>query len=71
MLFFGKVLAFSPPKTVFLLSIAVFEVGSLICAVSPSVNVLILGRVIAGLGATGLWVSIMSMIARVSATLPQ
>ncbi|KAL5513629.1 hypothetical protein ACEPAH_4028 [Sanghuangporus vaninii] len=66
MLFFGKVLAFEPPKTVFLVSIGIFEVGSLLCAVAPSVNVLIFGRAIAGLGATGLWVSIMSMIARIT-----
>ncbi|KAL5531054.1 hypothetical protein ACEPAG_3930 [Sanghuangporus baumii] len=66
MLFFGKVLAFEPPKTVFLVSIGIFEVGSLLCAVAPSVNILIFGRAVAGLGATGLWVSIMSMIARIT-----
>ena len=51
--FFGKVLVIAPAKSVFLLSVAVFELGSLLCAVAPSVNVLIFGRAVAGLGATG------------------
>jgi hypothetical protein len=33
--------------------------------VSLSVNFLIFGRAVSGLGAAGLWVSIMSIIARV------
>ena len=65
MLFFGKVLAIAPSKVVFLVSIAIFELGSLFCAISPSVNFLIFGRAVAGFGATGLWVSITVIIARV------
>ena len=65
MLFFGRVLAFCPPKTVFMTSITIFEIGSLLCAVSPNVNVLILGRAVAGFGGTGLWASIMSITAMV------
>ncbi|KAF9876380.1 major facilitator superfamily transporter [Colletotrichum karsti] len=41
-------------KTVFLASLLIFEVGSLVCAVSPSSSVFIVGRAIAGLGASGL-----------------
>ena len=65
MLFFGRVLSIAPAKLVFLLSIGIFEIGSLLCAVAPSVPVLIFGRAVAGFGASGLWVSIMSIIARV------
>ncbi|KAJ7441722.1 ABC transporter [Mycena latifolia] len=65
-LFFGKLLVIAPPKTVFLVSIFAFEIGSLLCALSPSVNVLIVGRAVAGLGGTGLWVSIMTIIARIT-----
>lgn len=65
MLFFGRVLSIAPAKPVFLLSVGIFELGSLLCAIAPSVAVLIFGRAVAGLGASGLWVSIMSVIARV------
>lgn len=66
MLFFGGVLVIAPAKTVFLLCMAIFELGSLLCAVAPSVNVLIFGRAVAGLGGAGIWVSIMAITARVS-----
>ena len=65
MLFFGKVLAIAPPKLVFLISIGIFELGSLFCAIAPSVNFLIFGRAVAGFGAAGLWVSILAITARV------
>ncbi|EIW79989.1 MFS general substrate transporter, partial [Coniophora puteana RWD-64-598 SS2] len=56
MLFFGRVLTLAPAKVVFLLTIFLFELGSLFCAVAPSVDFLIFGRAFAGLGASGLWV---------------
>ncbi|CAK5266582.1 unnamed protein product [Mycena citricolor] len=49
-----------------LVTIGIFEVGSLLCAVSPNVNVLIFGRVFAGVGASGLMVSMMYIIAKVT-----
>ncbi|KAJ3564480.1 hypothetical protein NP233_g8273 [Leucocoprinus birnbaumii] len=66
MLFFGRVLSIAPAKAVFLFSVSIFELGSLLCAISPSVPVLIFGRAVSGFGASGLWVSIMSIIARVT-----
>jgi len=65
-LFFGKVLAMSAAKPVFMTSIAIFELGSLFCAVAPSVKFLIFGRAVAGVGAGGLWVSILSIMAQVT-----
>ncbi|KAJ7204773.1 ABC transporter [Mycena pura] len=65
-LFFGRLLVITPAKRLFLVSIFTFEIGSLLCALAPSVNVLIVGRAVAGLGGTGLWVSIMSIIARIT-----
>lgn len=53
-------------KPVFMASIAIFELGSLFCAVAPSVNFLIFGRAVAGVGAGGLWVSILSIMAQVT-----
>lgn len=48
---FGKLYKVFNVKSVFLIALAVFEVGSLICGLAPSSTVLILGRAIAGSGA--------------------
>ncbi|KAK1997844.1 major facilitator superfamily transporter [Colletotrichum falcatum] len=50
----GKAYKYFPLKTSFILSIIVFEVGSLICAVAPNSVALIVGRAIAGVGAAGI-----------------
>ena len=45
----GKAYKFFPLKTSFLVSIAIFELGSLICAAAPNSTALIIGRAIAGI----------------------
>ncbi|KAK3674118.1 hypothetical protein LTR78_005965 [Recurvomyces mirabilis] len=50
----GKVYRYYPIKVDFLGAIALFELGSLICATSPNATALIVGRAIAGVGAAGL-----------------
>ena len=50
----GKALKYFPLKTTFLISIFVFELGSLICGVAPNAEALIVGRAIAGVGAAGI-----------------
>ena len=50
----GKVFKYFPLKSSFLMSIFIFELGSLICGVAPSSTALIVGRAIAGLGAAGI-----------------
>lgn len=49
----GKAYKYFPLKTTFLLSIAVFELGSLICGVAPNSTALIVGRAVAGMGGAG------------------
>ncbi|KAF2003378.1 MFS general substrate transporter [Amniculicola lignicola CBS 123094] len=44
----GKCYKYFPMKTVFLISIFIFEVGSLLCAASPNSNTFIAGRAITG-----------------------
>ncbi|KAI0814421.1 MFS general substrate transporter [Xylaria sp. FL0064] len=51
----GKLYTLFSKKLTYLLYLLVFEIGSLVCALSPSSNVLIVGRAIAGLGASGLF----------------
>lgn len=50
----GKIYKYFPLKTSFLVSIFIFEVGSLICAVARNSTTLIVGRAIAGVGASGI-----------------
>ncbi|KAK4691717.1 MFS transporter, DHA2 family, glioxin efflux transporter, partial [Lecanoromycetidae sp. Uapishka_2] len=59
----GKVYAHFDLKWSFLISMFVFEVGSLICGVAPNSKSLVVGRAIAGLGAAGLSVGGTSIIA--------
>jgi predicted MFS family arabinose efflux permease len=49
----GKLFAELSIKYVYLATILIFEIGSIICAVAPSSIVLIIGRAIAGIGGAG------------------
>jgi MFS transporter, DHA2 family, glioxin efflux transporter len=50
----GKVYRYFPLKSSFLVSIFIFELGSLICAVAQNSVTLIVGRAIAGVGGAGI-----------------
>ncbi|THC87276.1 hypothetical protein EYZ11_013275 [Aspergillus tanneri] len=50
----GKAYRYFNLKTTFLISLYIFEIGSLICGVAPNSNALIAGRAIAGLGGAGM-----------------
>ncbi|SPQ24468.1 b7600399-3607-4cbf-822b-23deefb2825a [Thermothielavioides terrestris] len=52
---FGQMYALFSPKMNYLVSLVVFEAGSLICALAPSSAVLIVGRLISGVGGGGLY----------------
>jgi MFS family permease len=47
---YGRIYTFYSPKWVFLTSVSIFELGSLICGVSQNSPTFIVGRAIAGLG---------------------
>ena len=53
-LIYGKLYTFFPVKWVFFTAVSIFELGSLVCGVSPNSNALIVGRAIAGLGSAGI-----------------
>jgi predicted MFS family arabinose efflux permease len=63
-LHYGKFYKDYPTKWVFLTSIGLFELGSLLCGVSPNSKALILGRAIAGGGACGIVSGVLILIAR-------
>ncbi|RSL61000.1 hypothetical protein CEP54_006415 [Fusarium duplospermum] len=54
-LFFGKLYSFYSVKWVFLIAIAFFELGSLVCGAAPTSAALIIGRAIAGIGSAGIF----------------
>lgn len=54
-LLFGKFYANFNVKWVFLIALALFELGSLICGAAPNSLALIVGRAIAGLGSAGIF----------------
>lgn len=58
----GKIYKYYSLKWSFIVSMVIFEVGSLVCAVAPSSNALIIGRAIAGLGGAGLSVGGTSIV---------
>ncbi|KAF2113825.1 DNA repair protein RAD50 [Lophiotrema nucula] len=49
----GKAFKYFPIKTVFIFSIFVFEVGSLLCGIAPDSDTFIVGRAITGIGVAG------------------
>lgn len=54
-LLFGRVYKFYEIKSTFLVTVALFEVGSVICGAAPNSIVFIIGRAIAGLGGAGIF----------------
>ncbi|KAI1083470.1 efflux pump antibiotic resistance protein [Whalleya microplaca] len=59
----GKAYKYFPLKLSFLLSIFIFELGSLVCGVAPNSTALIVGRAIAGVGAAGIGTGAFTIIA--------
>ncbi|KAH8895950.1 MFS general substrate transporter [Thozetella sp. PMI_491] len=54
-LFYGKLYAEFSTKPVFLSALAIFELGSIVCALAPTSMALIIGRAVAGVGSAGLF----------------
>lgn len=53
-LIYGKLYHLHSIKWVYLVALCIFQVGSFVCAIAPNSTVFILGRALAGLGASGL-----------------
>ncbi|KAJ7124546.1 major facilitator superfamily transporter [Mycena epipterygia] len=64
-LLFGKVYSFLSIKWVYIAAICIFELGSLICGLAPTSDVLIIGRAIAGLGSAGIFSGALTIVANV------
>lgn len=59
----GKFYQYYSSKYTFLLGLAIFEIGSLVCALSKTSTVFIIGRAIAGAGGSGLIIGFLTIIA--------
>jgi len=64
-LLYGRLYSTFSIKYVFISSISIFELGSLVCGVTPSSIGLIIGRAIAGVGAAGLFSGALIILAHV------
>ncbi|CRL28217.1 Sucrose/H+ symporter, plant [Penicillium camemberti] len=62
-LVWGRVYGHFNAKWFYIFHVTIFEIGSAICGAAPSMNVMILGRAIAGVGGSGLYVGCMTLIA--------
>ncbi len=49
-------------KTLYLASIVLFEAGSALCGAAPTMNALIVGRVIAGAGGAGMYLGVLNYL---------
>ena len=59
----GKAYKYFSLKTVFLLSLLVFEIGNVVCALASSSEILIFGRIVAGCGSGGIMTGAFIIIA--------
>jgi MFS family permease len=59
---YGKIYAVFPAKTVYLVAIGIFELGSLLCGIAPTSNALIIGRAMAGIGSAGIMSGVMRYV---------
>ncbi|KAF2691971.1 efflux pump antibiotic resistance protein [Lentithecium fluviatile CBS 122367] len=59
---YGSIYRYFGAKEVYLLSVLIFEVGSILCAAAPTSAVFIAGRAIAGVGAAGLYQGALAIV---------
>ena len=58
----GRIYSQFNPKWIYVLCVALFEVGSAICGAAPNMNALIIGRALGGLGGGGMYLGVMMML---------
>lgn len=62
-LLFGRFYTFFSIKWVYLIAIAIFELGSLVCGAAPTSVALIIGRAVAGVGSAGIFSGALVIVA--------
>jgi hypothetical protein len=64
-LFYGKLYSLFSVKFIYIGAIVIFEIGSLICTTAPNSIALIVGRAIAGFGASGIFSGGLLIVSRI------
>lgn len=54
-IFWGRLYTFYDLKTVYIVSIVIFEIGSAVCGAAPSSAAFVVGRAVTGVGAGGVF----------------
>jgi MFS family permease len=62
-LVWGKIFGQFEAKWTYILCIVLFEVGSALCGGAPTIDALIIGRAICGIGGSGMYVGVMTLLA--------
>ncbi|CAD6593992.1 MAG: hypothetical protein ASARMPREDX12_007894 [Alectoria sarmentosa] len=60
--FWAKVYGQFDPKWLYIYCVLGFEIGSAVCGAAPSMNALIIGRAIAGLGGAGMYLGVIMLL---------
>jgi MFS family permease len=64
--FFGQSLRIFSAKSVMLVGVAVFEIGSVVCGAAQNMGTLIAGRTISGLGSAGMFVALLLITSQIT-----
>lgn len=59
----GRIYGQFNSKWLYLFNVLLFEVGSAVCGAAPNINAMIVGRVLCGIGGSGLYIGVMTLIA--------
>jgi len=59
---FGQLAMIFPAKWFYIANVVLFEAGSALCGGAPNINALIVGRVLAGIGAVGIYTGALFLI---------
>jgi MFS family permease len=62
-LVWGKIFGQFNAKWTYIFCVFLFELGSAVCGAAPSMNALIVGRAICGVGGSGMYVGVMTLLA--------
>lgn len=62
MTFRGKIYGQFNAKHLYLFTVFMFEAGSAVCGAAPNLNALIIGRVICGIGGSGMYIGTMTLL---------
>ncbi|KAJ5980184.1 MFS drug efflux transporter [Penicillium waksmanii] len=62
-LLWGKIFFQFNTKWTYIISVAIFEVGSAVCGSAPNMDALIVGRVLCGIGGSGLYCGVITLLA--------